>query len=136
MAGLHLALFQLSVLIHKFIPRLSKHFEKAQVTATMYASQWFLTLFSYSVPLQLVFRFYDLMLTEGIMVILMRVSIALLKRNEKILLEMHDLESILGHLKGNQLLEIYDGDFSMLLEDTITLSRQITIIALEELRDK
>jgi hypothetical protein len=136
MSGLHVALFQLSVLIHKFIPRLYKHFDKLQVTATMYACQWFLTLFSYSVPLQLVFRIYDLMFAEGIMPVLMRVSVALLKRNEKLLLDMTDLETILGHLKGIQLLEIYGDSFNLLLQDTIALSKQITMPALEELQSK
>ena len=41
MSGLHLALFQLSLLIRTYIPRLNKHFVKCEITATMFASQWF-----------------------------------------------------------------------------------------------
>jgi hypothetical protein len=134
MNGLHLALFQLSILIQNILPRLYRHFETGGVVATMFASQWFLTLFAYSLPLELVFRLFDLMVSEGAIVTMMRVSIALLKKNQNALLERRDLESILNHLKGSSLAEIYEGQFELLVKDTVAQSEKITERAIDDLR--
>jgi hypothetical protein len=136
MSGLHLALFQLSLLIRTYIPHLNKHFVKCEIAVTMFASQWFLTLFSYCVPLQLIFRLYDLMLADGIMVTMMRISIALLKKNEEHILNQNELELILGCLKGQKLLEIYSDNYDSLIKDTIALSKHITTSLLDDIKDR
>ncbi len=65
----------------------------------MYASQWFLTLFTAKFPLYMVFRILDLILSEGFIVIF-SMSIALLKRSETDLLNLN-FEEILKYLTFN-----------------------------------
>lgn len=45
---------------------------------SMYASQWFITVFSYSFPFHLALRIWDVFLYEGVKVVF-KVSLALLK---------------------------------------------------------
>jgi hypothetical protein len=70
----------------------------------MFASQWFMTLFAYKFPLDLVFRIYDMVFVEGLEAVL-KFALALLKRNETHLLEL-DFEHLLDFLK-NGLFEEY-----------------------------
>ena len=56
----------------------------------MYASQWFLTLFSAKFPLGLVYRIVDMFLTEGPDT-LFKIAMSLLKLSKKELLS-HDFE--------------------------------------------
>jgi len=48
MPSLQLHLFQFDRLLEHFLPRLSLHLEKLGVKSSMYASQWFMTLFAVS----------------------------------------------------------------------------------------
>merc|ERR1711998_586265 len=45
-----LLLYQFGALVERHIPRLSAHFKEQNVVPTMYATQWFITVFSYSFP--------------------------------------------------------------------------------------
>lgn len=47
MPGLQLRLFQFDRLVEDLIPLLHVHFLRNGVKSSMYAGQWFLTLFSY-----------------------------------------------------------------------------------------
>ena len=69
MADLTLRLFQLEGLVHSFFPALGAHFAELGVDMSMFASQWFLTLFGSSLPLELVFRIVDVFFLEGFEVI-------------------------------------------------------------------
>ena len=60
------------------MPDLFDHFLELGLEAHMYASQWFLTLFTAKFPLFMVFHILDLFLCDGIDVIF-RVAMALLK---------------------------------------------------------
>lgn len=69
----HLYLFVSAVLSHKFpfllllqeqLPDLWSHFQNLNLEAHMYASQWFLTLFTAKFPLCMVFHITDLLLCE------------------------------------------------------------------------
>jgi hypothetical protein len=123
--GLHLALFQLSVLICKFCPALFKHLELLGVSTTLYACQWFLTLFSYSLPLEVVFRLYDMMFIQGVHVTLMRVALALLCRNEGLILRMSEVGDVIQHLKKN-VMEVYLWSPDDLITDASKLDKLIT----------
>ena len=63
----------------------------------MYASQWFITLFSYSFPRDLVTRIWDIYFLEGEK-ILFRVALALLKEREKELIQLR-FEPLFAALK-------------------------------------
>jgi hypothetical protein len=43
---------------------MGEHFEKEMISLSMYASQWFITIFSYSFPFSLVLWILDVFLTE------------------------------------------------------------------------
>ncbi|GMI03762.1 hypothetical protein TrVE_jg5423 [Triparma verrucosa] len=49
----------------KFFPRLSKHLGRQNCHISMYATQWFLTIFTNSFPFDLVVQVWDCFLSEG-----------------------------------------------------------------------
>ena len=57
--------FQLNLLIKMQLPKVHEHLSQQGVEPTMYASQWFLTVFTAKFPLFLVMRVLDLFLLEG-----------------------------------------------------------------------
>uniref|UniRef100_A0A672L192 RAB GTPase activating protein 1 n=1 Tax=Sinocyclocheilus grahami TaxID=75366 RepID=A0A672L192_SINGR len=83
---LHCKFFQLERLMQECIPDLYTHFLNLSLEAHMYASQWFLTLFTAKFPLYMVFHIIDLLLCEGISVIF-NVALALLKTSKDDLLQ-------------------------------------------------
>ncbi|XP_041915458.1 rab GTPase-activating protein 1 isoform X1 [Alosa sapidissima] len=83
---LHCKFFQLERLMQEYIPDLYAHFLNVGLEAHMYASQWFLTLFTAKFPLYMVFHIIDLLLCEGISVIF-NVALALLKTSKDDLLQ-------------------------------------------------
>ncbi|GAA6087015.1 rab GTPase-activating protein 1-like isoform X1 [Tachysurus ichikawai] len=76
---LHCKFYQLERLIQEQLPDLWTHFQDLNLEAHMYASQWFLTLFTAKFPLCMVFHITDLLLCEGLNIIF-NVALALLKR--------------------------------------------------------
>lgn len=52
------------LLFQEYIPDLYNHFLDISLEAHMYASQWFLTLFTAKFPLYMVFHIIDLLLCE------------------------------------------------------------------------
>ncbi|KAF8161110.1 rab-GTPase-TBC domain-containing protein [Crassisporium funariophilum] len=87
MPKLQLRLFQFDRLIEELLPVLHVHFLRQGVKSSMFCSQWFLTLFSYRFPLEIVFRIYDNCLANGIEAIF-GFSVTLLKKNEEALLAL------------------------------------------------
>ncbi|XP_038600733.1 rab GTPase-activating protein 1 [Tachyglossus aculeatus] len=82
---LHCKFYQLERLMQEYIPDLYNHFLDISLEAHMYASQWFLTLFTAKFPLYMVFHIIDLLLCEGISVIF-NVALGLLKTSKDDLL--------------------------------------------------
>jgi hypothetical protein len=62
---LHLRLYQLDRLIEEHLPELWNHLVQTGIESHMYASQWFLTLFTAKFPLFLVFHILDVFLCQG-----------------------------------------------------------------------
>ncbi|WVO23476.1 uncharacterized protein IAS62_004830 [Cryptococcus decagattii] len=104
MQGLQLRLFQFDRLVEEILPLLHTHFVRKGVKSSMYASQWFMTLFSYRFPLSLVYRVLDIVFAEGIEAVF-RFSLALLKKSEEKLVQL-DFEQILHFLQAD-LFEVY-----------------------------
>ncbi|KIJ18699.1 hypothetical protein PAXINDRAFT_167263 [Paxillus involutus ATCC 200175] len=84
-------------LIEEVLPVLHLHFVRQGIKSSMFCSQWFLTLFSYRFPLDIVFRIYDNCLASGIEAIF-AFSIVLLQKNEELLLTLK-FDEILTFLK-------------------------------------
>ena len=70
--------FQFDMLLKKTFPKLKKHLESQGVASSMYSSQWFITLFSYAFPFDLVVRVWDIFMAEGWKIVL-RVALAIMK---------------------------------------------------------
>ncbi|KAG5953788.1 hypothetical protein E4U53_002644 [Claviceps sorghi] len=105
MPGLHLHLYQFERLLEDLEPALYCHLHRRGISSHLYATQWFLTLFAYRFPLQLVLRIYDLILSEGLSAIL-RFGIVLMQKNAKTLLAMSDMQQLTTYLK-DKLFDVY-----------------------------
>merc|ERR1719228_1844327 len=96
---LQLRFYQLDRLIEKRLPDLWQHFQTMGLETHMYASQWFLTLFSAKFPLYLVFRVLDVFMLHGVNTIF-QVSLGLLMMVKKDLLAQ-DFEGIMKYFRVN-----------------------------------
>eukprot|EP00092_Neocalanus_flemingeri_P051368 GFUD01059730.1.p1 GENE.GFUD01059730.1~~GFUD01059730.1.p1 ORF type:complete len:200 (+),score=55.06 GFUD01059730.1:273-872(+) len=65
MAELGLCMYQLDTLVQEHIPDLHVHFQSQAIHTNLYASSWFLTLFTTSLPLILSCRVMHCFLSEG-----------------------------------------------------------------------
>ncbi|KAF7556501.1 hypothetical protein G7046_g6279 [Stylonectria norvegica] len=118
MPGLHLHLYQFERLLEDYEPALYCHLSRRGITPHLYATQWFLTLFAYRFPLQLVLRIYDLILSEGLTAIL-RFGIVLMQKNASTLLGLSDMQQLTTYLK-DKLFDAYidkDPSHGSLLEN-------------------
>ena len=90
---------ELSRFITILLPDLSMKFTQFQIDPSIFASQWFITLFVYNMPFPFVARVWDLFFLKRWSVVF-RISIALLEFVQEGLLQSFDMESILKHLKS------------------------------------
>ncbi|KAI0344866.1 RabGAP/TBC [Trametopsis cervina] len=91
-------------LVEELLPVLHIHFIRQGIKSSMYCSQWFLTMFSYKFPLEVVFRIYDNVLASGIEA-LFSFSVMLLAKNEETLLSLK-FDQLLVFL-NNKMLDVY-----------------------------
>lgn len=75
---LHVMLFQFDQLVQIYIPQLKKHFDNEGIIPQTYATQWFMTVFTSSFPMDFVVRIWDSFLNEGWKIVF-RIGLALLK---------------------------------------------------------
>ncbi|RWS11044.1 rab GTPase-activating protein 1-like protein [Dinothrombium tinctorium] len=94
---LYLRFYQLERLMEDQMPELSSHFQEIGVETHMFASQWFLTLFTAKFPLHVVFFILDIFLLDGIET-LFKVALALLSLSKKELMVL-DFEGVLKHFR-------------------------------------
>ncbi|XP_061389224.1 rab GTPase-activating protein 1-like [Musca vetustissima] len=95
--ALYLRHYQLERLIKDQLPKLHEHFVNCGIETHMYASQWFLTLFTARFPLCFVFHVLDVFLLDGINV-LFQVALTLLSICENDLRQL-DFEGILKYFR-------------------------------------
>ncbi|KAI1167243.1 rab-GTPase-TBC domain-containing protein [Nemania serpens] len=105
MPGLHMHLYQFERILEDLEPALYCHLHRRGISPHLYATQWFLTLFAYRFPLQLVLRIYDLILSEGLSAIL-RFGIVLMQKNSSALLGMSDMSQLTTFLK-DKVFDVY-----------------------------
>ena len=106
MPGLHLHLYQFERLLEDLEPALYCHLNRRGVSPKLYATQWFLTLFAYRFPLQLVMRVYDLVLSEGLEGAILKFGMAVVQRNVMTLMGMNDMLALTNFLK-EKLFDVY-----------------------------
>ena len=93
MAELGLCMYQLEVLVNDHTPELFAHFQSQSIHTNLYASSWFLTIFTTAVPMMLACRIMDCFLADGPEVIF-RLALALLIMGKDRLL-VEDMEGVL-----------------------------------------
>lgn len=106
MPGLHLHLYQFERLLEDLEPALYCHLNRRGVTPKLYATQWFLTMFAYRFPLQLVMRVFDLVLSEGLEGAILKFGMAVVQRNVSALLAKDDMVALTNFLK-EKLFDVY-----------------------------
>ncbi|XP_053671360.1 TBC1 domain family member 4 [Anopheles nili] len=99
MKQFQLQLYQLSRLLKDHIPELYDWFDQHEISPTLYAAPWILTVFSSHFPLGFVVRVFDLLFLESFDVIF-RCAIALLEAHKEPLLQRDNFEDIMNYLKN------------------------------------
>lgn len=135
LSGLHSRIYQFKRLLSTLSPTLVDHFQNLGVELA-YLSQWFLTIFATTCPLEILFRIYDVMLAESANEVIMCVALAVILRNEAKLLEMTELEDVVKLLLSNDLWEEYEGQADRLIEEVTTVQRVATREVLEKLHER
>ncbi|CAG9539905.1 unnamed protein product [Cercopithifilaria johnstoni] len=111
MTELGLCMFQLECLVQEQMPDLCTHFNNMGFDTSMYASSWFLALFTTTLPLELANRIMDIFLAEG-MEFIFRVSLAILQQARIDLLKL-DMEGMLKYFQRD-VRERYENDHELL----------------------
>eukprot|EP00811_Abedinium_folium_P019506 NODE_2844_length_2132_cov_13.691272.p1 GENE.NODE_2844_length_2132_cov_13.691272~~NODE_2844_length_2132_cov_13.691272.p1 ORF type:complete len:565 (+),score=121.72 NODE_2844_length_2132_cov_13.691272:154-1848(+) len=112
-------------LLAEVLPDLSDHFNQEGVVPALYLHRWFLTLFTDAFPVSVVLVFWDIIICDGIPVIL-NIAISIMRTLQELLLERNqeDIVWLLGALR------IHDGiaEFSepLCLDDDISEPRAST----------
>ncbi|KAI9793974.1 MAG: hypothetical protein M1833_000492 [Piccolia ochrophora] len=125
LSGLHLRIYQFQRLLTQYLPTVSRHFEKLQIEPA-YVSQWFLSFFAVTCPLPMLLRIYDVIFAEGAAETMMRVSLAVIKRNESKILASTEFEDVMQLLLSRSLWDAYDCDADGLVDDFVALTGVVT----------
>lgn len=132
LSGLHMRIFQFSTLLKQHHPQLSEHLTSLGVEPA-YLSQWFLSCFAVTCPLPMLFRIYDVIFAEGANETVMRVALALFRRNEPKMLESMEFEEVMQLLLGRAIWDVYGCNADELVDDFTSLGNIITHQRLAEL---
>ncbi|TGZ64537.1 hypothetical protein CRM22_006329 [Opisthorchis felineus] len=90
------------------LPRLAEHIQRMEIDISAITLNWFLAIFYDSVPFETLIRIWDIFLLDGSKC-LFRFALALLKRNEEMLMHQSDTISFWKCLKSASRLT-YDAD--------------------------
>lgn len=93
MAELGVCMYQLENLVQEHFPELHVHFQTQGFQTSMYASRWFLTLFTVTLNLSISCRVMDIFLSEG-MEFIFKMALAMLVIGKESLLSL-DMEAML-----------------------------------------
>ncbi|XP_045143007.1 TBC1 domain family member 4 [Echinops telfairi] len=99
MMSLQIQMYQLSRLLHDYHRDLYNHLEENEISPSLYAAPWFLTLFASQFPLGFVARVFDIICLQGTEVIF-KVALSLLSSQEALIMECENFESIVEFLKN------------------------------------
>mmetsp|Transcript_65691 Transcript_65691/g.109001 ORF Transcript_65691/g.109001 Transcript_65691/m.109001 type:complete len:498 (+) Transcript_65691:243-1736(+) len=97
-------------LVQETVPELREHFIKENVQAAVYLHQWFLTLFINCFPLSMVLIIWDVIICEGLSVVL-RIAVSILQVLKDSLLSMH-FEEIIKFFKMMKTYDDEDGELN------------------------
>ncbi|MBN3271219.1 TBCD1 protein, partial [Polyodon spathula] len=95
---LQIQMYQLSRLLHDYHRDLYNHLEEYEISPSLYAAPWFLTMFASQFPLGFVARVFDMIFLQGAEVTF-KVSLSLLGRHKPLILQHDNLETIVDFIK-------------------------------------
>ncbi|XP_053163453.1 TBC1 domain family member 4 isoform X4 [Hemicordylus capensis] len=99
MMSLQIQMYQLSRLLHDYHRDLYNHLEENEISPSLYAAPWFLTLFASQFPLGFVARVFDIIFLQGTEVIF-KVALSLLSSQEECIIMCETFENIVEFLKN------------------------------------
>uniref|UniRef100_H3AHC3 TBC1 domain family member 4 n=1 Tax=Latimeria chalumnae TaxID=7897 RepID=H3AHC3_LATCH len=99
MMSLQIQMYQLSRLLHDYHKDLYDHLEENEISPSLYAAPWFLTLFASQFPLGFVARVFDIIFLQGTDVIF-KVALSLLSSHGTLILECDSFEPVVEFLKN------------------------------------
>ncbi|CAI4223700.1 unnamed protein product [Auanema sp. JU1783] len=120
MTDLGLCMFQLECLVQEQMPDLYTHFNNMGFDTSMYASSWFLTLFTTTLPLEIANRIMDSFLVEG-MDFVFCIAMSILQQARIDLLRL-DMEGMLKYFQ-REIRERYENDADLLF----TVAHQVQL---------
>lgn len=129
MNALHLQLYQLTRLLRDHQYEIFDQFDRLDISPSLYAAPWFLTLFASQFPLGFVARLLDLIYLIGIEAIF-RVSLMLLAFHREAILKCPSLEVTMEFMKSD-LVKIDDKNLAKIFDDAITLDLRNKLIEYE-----
>jgi hypothetical protein len=96
--GLERSFYVLLKLMKQHVPKVYDHFKKYHIHPTMYASQWFITIFAVNFKFDILVKIFDVFLLEKTK-IFYRIALAVLKLNEEKISSFKSFEDTMGHIK-------------------------------------
>ncbi|KAI9252455.1 rab-GTPase-TBC domain-containing protein [Sporodiniella umbellata] len=126
METLHQHMYQFDNLFQQKLPVVHRHMEHEGVSPSMYASQWFITLFSYRCPIELSFRIMDLLFIEGPQV-LVQIAIAIIVRNQEHILKLK-FDALIEFL-SNGVFHLFQEDSDGFVEDVYRVELPTKLMA-------
>lgn len=129
MNALHLQLYQITRLLRDHQYSIFEHFDRMDISPSLYAAPWFLTLFASQFPLGFVSRLLDLIFLYGIEAIF-RVSLTLLTYHKAPLFKCSSLEQTMEFLR-NDLVRIDDKNLAQIFDDSMSLDLRNKLIEYE-----
>lgn len=132
LSGLHMRIYQFSTLLRQHHTKLHDHLAELGVEPA-YLSQWFLSCFAVTCPLEMLFRIYDVIFAEGANETVMRVALALMRRHEEKMLASTEFEEVMQLLLSREMWDCYGGDADEMVDDFTSLGDIVTHARLAEL---
>lgn len=129
MTALHLQLYQITRLLRDHEYELFSHFDRHDMSPSLYAAPWFLTLFASQFPLGFVSRLLDLLFLMGIEAVF-RVSLCLLAYHRADILKCTNLEQTMEFVK-HKLTDIDDTSLKGLFDKSMSLDLRNQLIEYE-----
>jgi len=137
--GLAKSFFILEKLLEIYAPKLLEHLQQQQLSTSVYATQWFLTIFLYNLDFAVALRIWDVFLYEGFPFVY-AVAVALLKIHEEKLMtaEFEDLFALL-QFKNNKVsskITTVDGEYLMKFANGLKEKMKRNILTFEKEYDE
>lgn len=132
LSGLHVRIYQFRELLKTHLPTLSAHLDVLQIEPA-YVSQWFLSFFAVTCPLPMLFRIYDVIFAEGASETIMRVALAVMRKNEEKIMACTEFEDVMQLLLSRGLWDCYHYNADDFVNDFVSLTGIVTHESLQSL---